>query len=539
MSDPNPETEKLSIRCPGCGQRFKVGPELEGKMVECGTCDHRFRVEEDVMLRARKFYPGERRDPSLQRFSRVPLQSGPEPEFATMSPPADAEPRQMVEPISPLRVILGFAAVLGAVIVALILMFAGAPGGVLDGAPMSKRLILVGFTSVMAWVLLFFANPTQRIKAVLGGLAISATLFTLPFLFTKGLPGESDQMAGMPPPAALPPGDIVPENPVDTDDPLAGVKDDMGYGKMAEALASYGTEGEKDGRTAIGVWLRDLRLSNKRQVVEYLMRTTDAGERSWAYSRPPGDYLMVLYDVPPNLSRVSKLCERFGEVIRVLDELQVIEVRVDNNVFVQGPVSKLNDPEDPSYYELNRRELESIDLQRAHAAVRRLVSVEPRLFRTDIVDRLQDLLDEADVEMKRDIARALAVWGQEGDGSVAAVREALESLIESREQVPRAVVEYLADNKDEASVAMVHKLWTEDASEWETIYGDFGPVIEDQVLAALPELGALQQLSAARLLGRVGTSKSLPALRKLQEAAGSSEIRLTIEQAIQSIEEGS
>ena len=49
MDDPTPETDMVTIRCPGCGQRFKVGPELEGKMVECGTCDHRFRVEEGVI----------------------------------------------------------------------------------------------------------------------------------------------------------------------------------------------------------------------------------------------------------------------------------------------------------------------------------------------------------------------------------------------------------------------------------------------------------------------------------------------------------
>ncbi len=73
MSSMNPDDLLLIIRCPMCGQRFKVAEDLRGRTVECGGCEHRFRINDDVVVRGKKFYPGERKDPSLNRFQRVPL----------------------------------------------------------------------------------------------------------------------------------------------------------------------------------------------------------------------------------------------------------------------------------------------------------------------------------------------------------------------------------------------------------------------------------------------------------------------------------
>ena len=534
MDDLDPANEMVTIRCPGCGQRFKVGPDLEGKMVECGTCDQRFRVEESVMIRTKKFYPGEASDPSLQRFSRVPLKSSPAPSFDTFDPPPESEPRAMVEPVSPLRVILGLAGVVGAVIVPLILIFGGGTGGLLDGATLEKRLILAGFTAAIAWVLLFLANPAQRMKAVTGGLAISIALLTLPFVFTQGVPsGEDDPNFGLEP--TLPEIDLSGSEDEAPDDPFAKLKEEMGYNKMAEALETYGIDGESQGKTAIGIWMRDTRLYNKQQIVDYLMRATDAGSRSWAYTRPPSDYLMVLYDVSPNLGRIQKLCERFGTVTRVIRELQVIEVMVDNERFVQGRLTKLQDPEDPSFYELNRRELDSIDLHRARSAVKRLSSAEPRLYRIDIVQRMLELFREGDLELKEDVARALLTWSEPEDNASEVVRAGVLERVREKESVPRAMVEFLVRHNDADSAPLLHDLWMADAAEWEALYGDLGPVIEARILEGLTEYAPLQLISAARLLGRVGTEESISVLEEAQKNA-TSELRVTLEQAIRSIQ---
>ena len=134
MDDPHAEAEKLAIRCPGCGQRFKVGVELRDRRVECGTCEHRFRVNEEVIVRSKKFYPGERRDRSLDRFSRVPKTiASAQTTFQTVQY-SEEPPRAAIEPTSPLRVICGFIAISAAIIVALMLVFGGSAGGVLFGA---------------------------------------------------------------------------------------------------------------------------------------------------------------------------------------------------------------------------------------------------------------------------------------------------------------------------------------------------------------------------------------------------------------------
>lgn len=531
METPSSEPEMVSIRCPGCGQRFKVSPELDGKMVECGSCEHRFRVGEEVMVRTKKFYPGEHRDPSLEQFGRVPLKGSPEPKFqAAPLPTMNVAPQEhtFVEPVSPQRVILGFAGVIGAAIVALVMIFGGGAGGMLDGAPMSNRLVLVGFTSLVSAVLIFVANRHQKRKAVLASLGIAACLLPLPFIFKQGLPSETQSVPEPIPESA---GLSINGSMEAPSDPYAELKSEIGYKKVAEALDAYGVDGVSQGKTAAGIWLRDIRLFNVDQVFDYLVRSTGANEDSWKYPRPPNDQLIVLLDVSPGMDRIAELCKEFGSVTRVIHDLNLVEVKVDNSRFVQGELERMKNPDDPSFYELNRRELESIDLQRALSAVKRIAGAEPKLYRSDIVGRLQELMTEGDLIMKREVARALTNWSQDGDGSVDAVRQAALRLVEADEDVPKSVIQFLIGKGDQDSVEMIHGLWLADSREWENLYGDFGPVIETRLLEGFDQLQPLEQLSAIRLLGRVGTAASLPVLEEANESA-SAELAVSIDRSI-------
>ena len=76
MPSSSPDDSLLLIRCPSCGQRFKVGEDLRERTVECGGCEHRFRINDEVIVRGRKFYPSERKNPGLNRFHRIPLPGG-------------------------------------------------------------------------------------------------------------------------------------------------------------------------------------------------------------------------------------------------------------------------------------------------------------------------------------------------------------------------------------------------------------------------------------------------------------------------------
>ena len=528
MDETHSESGDIAIRCPGCGQRFKVGPDLRGRMVECGSCDQRFRVDDEVTVRQRKIYPGERRDASLDRFSRVPTKSAVAPTFQPIYYESEVPSPVVVNPTSPFRVILGIAGVTGAVLVILVLMFGGGAGGLLDGASTSKRLILSVFTGILTIVLLFVANPHGRMKAGLVGAAFAAVLIALPFFFKEGS-GElvSNDAVILAPTQG--------EVEVVSDDPFEDLKEEMHYEPVEEALAAYGPTYEAQGKTAVGVWLRDLRDFNKLQVVEYLTRSTNASGDSWLYPRGSDDFLMVLIDVENDIEKVAKLCGRFGEVARVIEDIRVIEVKVENESFVQGALEKLNNPDNPSFYELNRRELESIDLRRMEEAVKRLAVAEPRLFRPDIVKRMQELFPLADEEMTGDLAKALIVWAEEGDGSVEVVRDVAVRLMASESEVPRPVIAFMVQNKDEAVIPILDELWATETGSWENLYGEMGSPIEDLVLKRFEEGSPTIKISAATLLAKVGTEKSLPALKKESEGARS-EMAVVVNRAIEAIE---
>ncbi|MCU0795882.1 MAG: hypothetical protein MUF31_08105 [Akkermansiaceae bacterium] len=531
------EEEKISIRCPRCAQRFRVTPEFEGKMVECGSCDERFRVTEEVIVRARKFYPGEHKDTAnLQRFNRVPTRTAAP--IVSSEPFVAAPPRELVT-FSPLRLMLGIGAVAGVLIVAAILGFGGAPGQVLDGAPMDKRLVLAGFSGFLACLLLVAANPRARIKGLIGGLLCLAALMSIPFFVKTGLPTVAASDA-----AALPQaegsqdgGEKPTEAPADdVSDLVAQVRAEMRSGPLEEAIELYGETGKIDGRTVVGVWLRDVRDFNKDLIMRYLVRVTGADDRSWSYPRPPSDCLILLHGVTPELSEIAGLCERFGTPGRIIEDLHAVEVKVDNQRFLQGPEEKLTDTSDPSFYELNRRELDSIDVNRAAAAAKRLAAVEPKLFRSDITQRLQELAKSPDPTHREAAVRALQVWSEEGDGSLVLVRDLMEEMLQDKRPIPRAMVQFLSRSKDAESAALVQRLWQDDPGEWENLFGDFGPVIEADLVAAYPELTLKWRLSAIRLLGRTGGQKSLELLSR-ERAAADGEMASLIEQAMKAIGE--
>jgi hypothetical protein len=61
----------IQIRCPGCAQKFKVATGLHGKMVECGNCERQFRVNDEVVVKIERVFPGEKRGAPLAQFPKV------------------------------------------------------------------------------------------------------------------------------------------------------------------------------------------------------------------------------------------------------------------------------------------------------------------------------------------------------------------------------------------------------------------------------------------------------------------------------------
>ena len=509
MSDPNPDTIQLVIRCPSCGQRFKVGENLQGRTVECGACEHRFRITDDVIVRGKKFYPGEKHDNRLMHFQRVPMSVSPPLMGTEVAHYASAPDPVAFEPAPPQRILAGIAGVAGILLMALLLIFGARSGGALDGMITSKRMLMAGFTALIGISLLIYANPRARLKALMSGLLLGCGLLSLPLFFTAG----SAPMASSEQPLDR---DLF-EEALDTgaEETEAGrereeLRELIGTDPLVEEIQRLETAG--DDRRAVGLWLRDMREQHRFLIMDYILRSTGADKQSHFYPRGSGDFLLVVTGIKMSIDEIARLAEPLGTVRRIYHEIQVVEVKVENGNFIEGPLGKLKDRADPAFYDLNKRELESIDMGRVGRAVNRLAEAEPKVYRSDITSRLLVLLAMPDLEFKADVCRALEVWSPEpGPAGEAALREA-GRLLARDEPVPPEMISLALKEKTSGLAPLIHQLWEQDPNQWEMAYSQLGAIAETPLLRRLPTADGVHRNSAVRLLGRVGGDASLPVL---------------------------
>jgi hypothetical protein len=535
MPDSKPDDLLLLIRCPACGQRFKVGEDLRNRTVECGGCEHRFRINDDVIVRGKKFYPGERRDARLDRFHRVPLAVAP-PIMGAQSVRYNEPPDpSSYEPAAPQRVIAGFIGVLLMSLVALLLMFGANRGGILDGMITSNRMIMAGFTGLLGTVLLLYANPRARGRAAAVGVVFSAGLIALPYFFTTGSVPLSARKTATAAFIDKPATDPAGGSPMPAESKeMTELRKRIGTDPIVEENLRLKQAGST--RRAIGLWLREMSEVNRYLIRDYVLRTTGADPESHFFPRGKGEFLMRVTGISLSLDEVAKLAAPLGSVERIYKEIDVIEVKVNNDNFIEGPMEKLNDRTDPAFYDLNKRELESIDLARVEKAVKRLAEAEPKVYRSDITSQLITLLATPEVKFKGDICRALAVWSQQpGMASNAALRE-VRQLISQGVEVPTEMVKLIVGEKNPGVLPVLHDLWENKPQQWESLYGDVGAPAEQALLRRFPTAQGQLLYSVVRLLGRVGTSSSLPMLESALPEANP-ELRVLLEKSMRSIRE--
>jgi len=516
--------DSLLIRCPLCSQRFIVGEELRGLTVECGGCEHRFRINDAVIVRGKKFYPGERKDLELNCFQRVPLVSSPAISGMAVAHYAEAPVATAFEPVAPQRIIAGAVGVVGMALLALLLMFGATRGGSLDGMTTGNRLLMAGFTGVLGIVLLVYANPRARFRALSAGLLLSAALLWLPLFFTVG----SVPLSEPEPRAAA---------PVTT---LAGVaaeaqaelRNQIGTAPLVAEIERLARDGST--KSAVGLWLRGLNEQNRLLVRDYILRVTGADPQTHYYTRGGGDFLMVVTGVYQSLDEMATIAAVLGSVEMVDPDLAVVEVRVNNLNLVGAAIEKLTDKHDPMFYDLNKQELDSIDLSRVKQAVQRLADVEPKIYRSDITRKLVSLLGSAGVDFKGDLCRTLAVWSEQPGPAGAAALKEVQDLIARKREVPQEMVSLIVKEKNAAVIPVVDALWLGNPTRWEVLYGDVGPAAEPTLLRRLASSERMARQSAVRLLGRVGGADSLSWLEAAASGANP-EMKVLLEQAAASI----
>lgn len=522
-----PDDTLLLIRCPSCGQRFKVGEDLRGRTVECGGCEHRFKIQDEVIVRGRKFYPGERRDTRINRFARVPI-SVPEQASAAGMHYQKAPDPSVVEPASPQRIVAGLVGGAVMALMALLLILGASRGGLLDGMVTGNRVVMAGFVGLLGAALIIYANPKARKKAIGYGLLGTLALIAIPFFFTTG----SD-------PIGLEPGkdysafDAKPKQTPTEEEAVRRLREEIGTQPLDLEIADLA--GRSSNQRAVGVWVKDLREQNRLLIRDYLQRITGVTQPPHFYPRGGGNFLLVISGTTLTLDEVAKSCDqRFGTVEKIHEDLSVVEVRVDNSTFLSAPMEKLSNPDNPGFYDMNLKELESIDLERVSAAVKRLAQAEPKILRADITSKLISLLGMQWVTFKPEICRALTVWaehpGPAGQRALAEVKQLLAKDVE----IPKDIVALIVKERNPEIIPIIHELWTKAPTNWEQLYGEVGTAAEDSLIAGFPATeGGLRQ-SAVRLLGRVGGDRSIAVLQSAV-GTGDSEMKVLIEKAIASI----
>ncbi len=535
------DDSKLLIRCPECGQRFRVQPELRDRIVECGICEHRFRITDEVIVRVRKFYPGEARKRGLERFQRIP--HAPPVNLPADSPrgyqPAQqaayhtAPPPSAFEPVPPQRIIAGFLGVLAMVLMALLLIFGSEQGGLLDGIDQTRRLILASFVALVGFTLLIYANPRSRIPAISIGCIMSVALLSLPFFFQEG----TDPIDGRDTAAVDPARETDHEDTPEEIDPetarIRELRESIGLRPLEREIDRL--ESADAPYRAYGLFLIGLRESNRIGVRDYIIRITGADPLSHIFPRDEGNYLFVVTGVEMNLERLAALASPLGEVRRILPEVHVAEIVIDNSIFIESDSEKLIRRDEPEFYELNLHELNSIDLHRVERAVLRLADAEPRSYRADITRRLHELFEEPGVNFHGAIARALAVWDQDTVAASKAATRAAVGLHERGTTAPADLVSLALKEPSESMVPVLVSQWRDNSTLWENHCIAMGPLIEEAMLDEFESSDGSSRQSAVRILSQTGGEASLAAL---SEAVGETtgELELIMRQAIETIQ---
>ncbi len=325
MSEPKQIREQLRITCPSCNQRFSVGADLMDRMVECGACETRFRINDEVVVRSKRIYPGERTSNTLNRFQRVPIVSTTPQGMREISYDKDINADNLLSKYPRLwAAILGGGAI---ATIALMLLFSGGENNTLSGVSFENKLILTGFTSIVGTVLLVYAIPNARAKAVFFAILAAAGLLTIPFFINS--PAVTSTKPSNTPDYMDPTNSLLFSEL--EEDPLTELKNRFltnpleNEQKRLEALG-----GDKK---AYGIYLTNLIQSNFNTVRDYLISNTMAGSSSHAYPRENGNYLIVLTDVSMDITEVTKIADSLGSTKEVHSDIGVIVVSINNEQF--------------------------------------------------------------------------------------------------------------------------------------------------------------------------------------------------------------
>jgi transcription elongation factor Elf1 len=335
MPLPKQIRKQLRISCPACNQRLSVAAELMGQMIDCETCEARFHINEEVVARSKKIYPGERTSDTLNRFKRVPVIATTAQGMREISYDEDIYAENLSFNLRRiLTAILGSGLMAG---IALLLLFSGGENNALSEMSFENKMTIGGFASIVGTVLLVYANPKARAKVVIFGMFAAAGLLSIPFFINS--PAVTSTNPSNTPDYVDPTNSLL-FSEIE-EDPLTELKNRFLTNPLENEQKRLEVLG---GDTkAYGIYLTNLIQSNLNTVRNYLISNTKAGSSSHAYPRENGDYLIVLTDVSMDITEVTKIADSLGSTKEVHSDIGVIVVSINNKQFEDSSAEKLND----------------------------------------------------------------------------------------------------------------------------------------------------------------------------------------------------
>lgn len=506
-----------------CRQRFSVPPEFMYRTVECGGCEKQFRITEETVIHSKKVYPGEKKDAELNQFRRIPVDSVSAPRGMQTINYADFNHPVQIGPASPQRVIAGISGVTIILCGALILFLASKPQSPLGGMPLEKKLIFAGFTSLLGFIFLLYANPLARMKAGIYGILLAAGIFTIPFYIKESSIKPNKDLN------IIETIDLLPVAP----DPLQTLRERFRTQPIEKEQKLL--DAKKINKSTYGIYLTDMLPRNKLNARDYLVRETNAGISSHPYPRNDSDFLVVLTEMEMDFDQVAIIAGKLGKVIDTHPEIKVIVVDVDDKLFEAGSADKLNDKTHPLFYDLNRQELQCIEMGRIEQAVERLADSDAALLRSDISTILIELLDKPGVTFHDSISRALLKWADDPGPAADAALKILRTYTSEKIYPPVNLVQLVANHKNPEAIPTMIAVWESNPATWDKELVKFGPAIESSVLEKITSDQSSLRHTAIKILAEVGTDLSLPELRKALNDKDT-ETRLLAERAIHQIE---
>jgi len=298
----------------------------------------------------------------------------------------------------------------------------------------------------------------------------------------------------------------------------------IGYGSVKKwiDMESKPEEGIEGHERVVTVYLHPMKDSYEYSVESFFMRrfVIPSTNAIVTYDRNEArDRLMVIAGITESFDEVVEICSDLG-IVTTVPSHRIVDLVVNTDLFLEPgneTFNQLKDPRNERFCEMNLKELSNINIERIEKAVVRFGKMPvdaAKRRRPDIVAQLLVLLkQDSGWALHDSIGRALAQWAPKDQEVVGQVSGLVLGWSEEDREVPKSLVEYLTLNGSLDVIAVVDRMWVKDPSAWSEQYEAIGAAGESRLAFHIGESPLELKKEAAILLRKIGTPKSIPALK--------------------------